>query len=476
MVVQLLSLPFGVTLFLWFTRTSEVTFAETLLAAGLIYIPWHSYLQWVQRGEERIPVFAMVSFVYWVYYGLPLFWGDRIISDIYSPTGRELAESSILKAEIMAILGVLCMWVGFKFNPLRIVRVPRITLPLSGFRWNYLRALLIFGTLISLREPNFSFLGEGSRQMLSLFIVGIPTVVFAIFFGQFVRKKLLFLDKLLIMGFLIIRLIVGLSSGMLGAFGAVLIISAAVFMAEQKRIPRVALISVVAFVLFFQPAKSEFRNVYWTENKVAPMSDRISFWVERSLVKWGDAISDQTGRSRTELLNESLSRVSLLTPSANVIDQTPLVVPYQYGRLYSYLLVTFIPRVVWPDKPSSSEANQFYQIAYSISDEEQLKTVSVSIGILVEGYINFGWPGALGIMFALGIIIRFYQTGFFGRESGALLGAIGVVLLPGFLSIENQFAGYVGGLIQKVVFIIVVMLPVIRMRSHSLPVGLPATA
>jgi len=133
MVVQLLSLPFGVTLFLWFTRTSEVTFAETLLAAGLIYIPWHSYLQWVKRGEERIPVFAMVSFVYWVYYGLPLFWGDRIISDIYSPTGRELAESSILKAEIMAILGVLCMWVGFKFNPLAIVRVLRITLSLSVF-------------------------------------------------------------------------------------------------------------------------------------------------------------------------------------------------------------------------------------------------------------------------------------------------------------------------------------------------------
>src|SRR5207237_5664241 len=141
-----------------------------------------------------------------------------------------------------------------------------------------------------------------------------------------------------------------------------------------------------------------------------------------SFDKWNDALSDSSGEAFRRALNPSVSRISLLNQSANVIDLTPAVVPYQYGWLYSYMAVTWIPRFVWPDKPSVSEANQYYQVAYGLTSEADLASVSIGVGFLTEAYISFAWPGIVGIMLLLGIFFDFYQNFFFSRGSGILLG------------------------------------------------------
>lgn len=438
---------------------------QAVLALALLYVPWHSYIEWQDNGRDELPVFSMMALMYWLYYAMPVFWGDRIVPELYYEIGREISDESITKAEAMALLGVCCMWLGFRMRSPQPIRSERFEMPYSQSRWNYLRFLLILGSLISLSDPSRAFLGEGGRQVLYLAATSIPTVVFAIFFRQFIRKKSQPFDNVLMTVFLVERFLAGISSGMLGSFGFIIVICSAIFISERRRIPGLALVSIAAFVLFFQPGKQEFRGVYWRDNVNASVSERVSFWVDRSFTKWKDALSDPTGEARKEILDQSLSRVSLLTASANVIDKTPSIIPYQYGRLYSYLAVTFVPRFLWPDKPSANEANQFYQIAYEISSEEQLSTVSIAIGILVEGFINFGWPGAAGIMFLLGIVLKFYQTSFFGKNAGFLMSAIGVVLLPQFLGIEVQLAGYIGGIVQQVFFTVLVMLPVVRIKK-----------
>jgi hypothetical protein len=162
-----------------------------------------------------------------------------------------------------------------------------------------------------------------------------------------------------------------------------------------------------------------------------------------------------------------VSRVSLLTQTANVIDQTPTVVPYQYGKLYSYLAISLIPRFVWPDKPSINEANQFYQVAYGLTQEDELAAVSISVGVLAEGYINFGWLGVVAIMFLLGVFFDFYQRVFFSQNSGLFMASIGLTLLLQFLSIESQMAQYVGGILQQVFLMLVVMIPVVQFRRSA---------
>jgi hypothetical protein len=193
----------------------------------------------------------------------------------------------------------------------------------------------------------------------------------------------------------------------------------------------------------------------------------VTFWVQNSFDKWNEALSDSSGESFRRALNPSVSRISLLNQSANVIEQTPSVVPYQYGWLYSYMAITWIPRFVWPDKPSMSEANQYYQVAYGLTTEEDINKVAISVGLLTEGFINFGWAGVVGIMFLTGIFFDFYQRTFLASTSGALMTAVGVILIPQFLAVESQMAQYLGGIVQQVVVTLLVMLPIISLHGSQ---------
>jgi hypothetical protein len=278
-------------------------------------------------------------------------------------------------------------------------------------------------------------------------------------------------DKILVFGFLILRLVGGLSSGWLGVSASILVICGAIYLMEKHRIPRWALVFVVLFTLFFQVGKDEFRKTYWQDTgqngqmEQSGRAERVAFWAENSFTKWNEALSDSSGESFRRALNPSVSRISLLNQSANVVELTPAVVPYQYGWLYSYMAITWIPRFIWPDKPSMSEANQYYQIAYGLSTEEDLAKVSISVGLLTEGFMNFGWAGVVGVMFLAGIFFDFYQKTFLAKTSGALMTGIGVILLPQFLAVESQMAQYLGGIVQEVVVTLIVMLPIIRIRG-----------
>jgi hypothetical protein len=249
---------------------------------------------------------------------------------------------------------------------------------------------------------------------------------------------------------------------------------------ERRRVPRWSLVFVVLFTLFFQVGKEDFRKAYWQGGEISAQQEqgsrveRVTFWAQNSFDKWNEALSDSSGDAFRRALNPSVSRISLLNQSANVVELTPSAIPYQYGWLYSYLAITWIPRFVWPDKPSVSEANRYYQVAYGLSSEDDLNNVAISVGLLTEGFINFGWVGVVGIMFLAGIFFDFYQKTFLSRTSGALMTGIGVILLPQFLAVESQMAQYVGGIAQQVVVTLIVMLPIIRIQgSRARDVAVP---
>jgi hypothetical protein len=382
----------------------------------------------------------------------------------------------------MALTGVCALWLGIRAGIAKLI-VPRaqLSLELAHSKLSYVRAVLIIGSLLNLSDTPSQLLGEGGRQLVSIMVSVIPILAFAILFRNFIRGQSNMLDKLLIFGFLIVRLVGGLASGWLGVSASILVICGAIYLMERRRIPRWALVFVVLFTLFFQVGKDEFRKTYWQTGEIGAQQEqggrveRVAFWAQNSFDKWNEALSDSSVESFRRALNPSVSRVSLLNQTANVVELTPSVVPYQYGWLYSYMAITWIPRFVWPDKPSVSEANQYYQVAYGLTSEDDLGKVSISVGLLTEGFMNFGWAGVVGIMFLAGIFFDFYQKTFLAKTSGALMSGIGVILLPQFLSVESQLAQYVGGILQQVVVTLIVMSPIIRpiiriqgLRSRSL--------
>ena len=465
--VLLLGVPLLVICSLWLTRSNEVTPVQCLLGLALFFMPWAAYVRWRERKSEEIPVLAMISFMYFLYYVPPLFWGDLSLADAHSPIGRRLPDEAITSALLMSLLGVTCLWLGMR-SQIGSFLVPQSLrfVSLKPNRLNYVRLVLIASSLLSLFDSSLLMFGEGGRNAINIVVSVVPVLAFAILFRLYLRREATLPDKILIGGFLLVRFLSGMSSGWLGVFASTVVICAVLYVAERKRIPRVALILVIAFTLFFQVGKEDFRKQYWKEQRPAGRIERMSFWAEASFSKWQEALSDPSGDGLKEVMNLSVSRLSLLTQTANVLEQTPSVVPYQYGRLYSYMVITVIPRFVWPEKPSVNDANQFYQVAYGLTREEDLEGVSIAVGVLTEGYMNFGWPGAMGIMFILGIFFGFYQRAFLSSGSGLLLTGLAIVLLPQFLSIESQMAQYLGGLLQQVALTVALMSPVIQVKRN----------
>lgn len=469
-----LGVPLATTSLLYLARLTEVSLVQLVIAFVLLLLPWQAYVSWRRGGREALPVFAMLAFMYWLYYAVPLFLEDHVFSTIYEPVGYELTQSSLTLALLMALTGVCALWLGIRSGIARLI-VPRaqLSLELTHSKLNYVRAVLIIGSLLSLSDTPSQAAGEGGRQLVSIMVSVIPILAFAILFRNFIRGQSNVFDKVLIFGFLTLRLVGGLSSGWLGVSASILLICGAIYLMERRRVPRWALVFVVLFTLFFQVGKEEFRKTYWKAGEIGAQQgeggrvERVAFWAQNSFEKWNEALSDSSGEALRRVLNPSVSRVSLLNQSANVVHLTPSVIPYQYGWLYSYMAITWIPRFVWPDKPSMSEANQYYQVAYGLTSEDDLNKVSFSVGLLTEGFMNFGWAGVVGIMFLAGIFFDFYQKTFLSKTSGALMTGIGVILLPQFLAVESQVAQYVGGILQQVLVTLVVMLPVIKFQSRA---------
>jgi hypothetical protein len=476
LLIPRFGVPVGITLLLYLVRVDDITPAQLLIAFALICFPWLSYLGWRKGSREGLPILAMLAFAYCLYYAVPVFMQEQTVSTIFEPVGHQLSKSSITQAVLMALVGLCCLWLGIKSDIARFL-VPRtkLSLTLTAAKLTYVRTVLVIGGLLNLSQTSTFVLGDGGRQLISIVVSVMPMLAFAILFRNFLKGNSELIDKILIFAFLMVRLFSGLSGGWLGVSASILIVCGAIYLAERKRVPRAALLAVVVFTLFFQVGKEDFRKTYWQaqgevkaeEQESGGRFERVMFWAQTSLDKWGEALTDPSGGAFRDAVNPSISRISLLNQTANVIEQTPSAVPYQHGWLYSYMLVSFIPRFIWPEKPSVSEANRFYQVAYGLTSEEELNSTSISAGLLAEGYINFGWAGVIGIMFMVGVFFDFYQRTFLTGTAGVLMNGIGLILLPGFLAIESQMAQYLSGLVQQIAVMIIVMLPIVRILRPS---------
>jgi hypothetical protein len=455
--------PLLATLGCWYLSPNEITPPQAILAFALMVIPWSSYLVWRSERRREVPLFAILAAMHWIYFAQPLFWGDRRIPGV----AFEIPQDQITATLAMVVLGVVCLWLGIHteielWSPKRLPDL--VDSPTS---WTYLRALMWGGIAIGFWSSGIYAFGAEGRQLMILVQTVLPSTVFAFFFRKYVRGEAQQADRVLVVAFLASRVVIGLSSGWLSTIIWPGVICVLVYVAEGKHIPIKSAVVVAACVLFLQVGKIAFREAYWGGEE-GTMIDRIEFWIEQSASGWSQVAQESGGSRSQDLASLTISRLSLLTQAAHVLEWTPEKVPFQYGRTYSYMAVTLVPRLLWPGKPSMSEANQFYQVAYGLTSEDRLDRVSIAVGFLIEGYINFGWLGVIGITYLVGVVLGIFQRMFLNEQSGMLFGSLGLALIPGFLILESQLSQYLSGIVQQVILMLVVLLPVVKPRANRL--------
>lgn len=76
--------------------------------------------------------------------------------------------------------------------------------------------------------------------------------------------------------------------------------------------------------------------------------------------------------------------------------------PFWAGRTLKRLPFFFIPRFLWPNKPSRDFLNEFGHIFGYLGQDDT--NTSIGFNFLCDGYLNFGYPGLYGFAEALAII------------------------------------------------------------------------
>ena len=431
---------------LWTISNQNITLSEFFYAGVLVAISIQAYLSWSRARTSRIPVWALVCAAHFVFYGVAIFGALRQ-SPSASDHGSDLPDSVLSTAMLVGLVGLLSMGAGritaMRLFGRRIFRLP--FLETSIHTPARIQVLLLLGTVANLLGVPFFGTVIWNISVIAFSALPLAAFLWLVLVRRF--RRLSQLDLLLAIAFLATRVVSGTRfNASLGTIVVPLLLMGVADVSLKRKLPW-GMIAVVACIIFFlQPGKGTIRRELIRGEVGEGLTDAMVRWAEVSVSGWADVLAGRAPLD--EQLSATTSRSSLLTMTGLILEKTPKTVPYQFGASYPLLLENLIPRVFWPEKPSVNFANQFFQVEYGLTQRNDLSSVSIACGFEAEGYMNFGWMGIFGAGLLVGFALGVYEVAFFSIGSSLTAIAVGLAMLPGFLTIESQLVAYLGGILQ----------------------------
>jgi O-antigen polysaccharide polymerase Wzy len=442
--------PSGAVLLLTLSSitSQNITLSEFVYAGVFLAISIQAYVSWRQARNIRVPVWALVCAVHFVFYGIAIFGALRNSPSAFDH-GSQLSNAVLSTAMLLGIFGLLSMGAGrtaaMHLVGRKALRIPFLTrnTPTPA----RIQILVLIGTVVNVFGVPFYGTVVWNISVIAFNALPLAAFLWLVLVRRF--RKLSQLDFLLAIAFLSTRIISGARfNASLGTIVAPLLLIGVAEVSLKRKLPWPMITVVACLILFLQPGKGRIRHEMNRGQVGDGMMDAAVRWFDVSLSEWDDVLA---GRSPLDKqLTTTSSRSSLLTMTGVILEKTPEIVPYQLGTSYPLLIKNLIPRVLWPEKPSANIANQFFQVEYGVTEKSNLKSVSIACGFEAEGYMNFGWVGVLAVGLVVGFVLGVYELAFFSAGSSLTAIAVGLAMLPGFLTIESQLVQYLGGILQLV--------------------------
>lgn len=365
---------------------------------------------------------------------------------------------------------------------------------IAGF---YLSRLFFFRRFV--RKSTFQMLSLSKWQLIILFgyVVGMP-IYFKYLPPNLIAFHFTFLSadmallwttdspgneklaKYLRMGVFVSCLWYFLYSGALMMFGflAGYVFISACLKRDYKKLIIPVLLAFVASGI--QPVKALYR-VAIAANPYMSMSEKGELLLDLLYIQYTDegalkaklreaaeeaedeleVETDDVEKDNSETLMKGFARVGDESLE-RVLEWTPKKVPFWGGDSYSAIPFIFIPRFLWPDKPSRHIWNKFGRTYGFISEDDEF--TSVAVNYFAEGYMNFGFYGMYAIALFVGFLAALVE-----RMSYYLLGGWYYFSFLLFLAPIVTFAVDLTSIINALAIITVV---VVAARNQLLKMAL----
>lgn len=174
-----------------------------------------------------------------------------------------------------------------------------------------------------------------------------------------------------------------------------------------KKIPKLLLIAVVGGVLLFNPVKMLFR-----EQIADRRSTGSALTFDQAVAFWGEGVDEvwtgTNGRAGPEhsALDSAASRLDYNWVAAHIHATVGRRIPYEMGATYEDIPMMFVPRVLYPNKPTSfGYTRTRWLIKLGLVTRRSAERVAFAVPASAEAYWNFGWPGVFAVGGLLGVAV-----------------------------------------------------------------------
>jgi hypothetical protein len=147
------------------------------------------------------------------------------------------------------------------------------------------------------------------------------------------------------------------------------------------------------------PSRSRLARVVWLATAAVLL---VVSWAVMSAVRGGDIRRYAGGFSDIASERHARGALDVYTQLGVVVEGFPARIPFQRGASLAPLMLGWVPRAVWPDKPYP------FSLLINVLNGESLerRAASIAVGLPGEGYGNFGLPGVLLWSVLLGLAAR----------------------------------------------------------------------
>ena len=376
---------------------------------------------YLRKTSNELPFIVLAMLQFYIAFGFPVLFDFRFF-DFKGPVF--FTEGTRIEASIAVALGSLGVWGGARAGYLLgpgIARFATKGLPpeVTGRGWD--QAFYIYAAATVLMSLLITF-------SLSVVPVQIQLAVFVIFQLEFLLgiamvKGPQSLGPRLSWAILAFSALIGMARGQMEPIFRSGMAFVAARWVTLRRIPVLGIALVIVLFTILQPVKHYYRYEVWTREAHTGQSSNVS---ER-VTAWQNAFANASASESQKTGSEAsaVERLCELNPMMHAMTMVPRQIPYLYGQSFVEVLYSFIPRLLWPNKPTSVEGiSQRYAVIFGLQSERAAQSTAVGMNLLVEGYWNFGWFGVILLCFAEGLVVGASQSALCGGHWA--LRAIGI--------------------------------------------------
>jgi hypothetical protein len=418
----------------------EVRLEAALLCAFCLMPAW-AYLGKTAAQREPIPFLSIIGVLYAVYFALPAAIGS------YNQHYRIVLSPRIDydDAVFIGLVGWLALLSGLTLGRFFFPKgssAARTPVAVSRLRF--------FGTILLVA----GLAVEAVRRLVPIPVELAGLLVFASSLGWFgsgllvtlnVRKQLPTPLRMLmyfgVVGFFVLA-IAGGSVAAAAFYGTIIVVAAWIGRGRLSLAWIIGIAIGATTIVSLRGVADQYRRVVWFQEQGGTAIERtqLFFGFLQQRVE-----TDGLQGAVSQGFETSAGRSANLDLFADVIRRTPDEIPYWNGETYLSLVGAFVPRFLWPDKPTK-ELGQAFGHRYGYVGVNDTNT-AVNLPFLVEFYLNFGIPGVAIGMMIVGMIYTLLARAVNNPGQDDLLSLAGIVLLIPLTNIESDFSLDFGGLI-----------------------------